>query len=481
MSLNRNIAIVHYNTPELTRATILSIRKHTKGCDITVFDNSDKRPFPPMEGVRIIDNTKGQLIDFNAMIDRYPGRIETACNWGSEKHIASVDYLFDVLPDGFVLMDSDVLVKTDIACFFDDEYAWAGMIEHNPPFRFMRERLFPFLLWINVPLLRKYGIRFWHEGMVYKLSHTGSPFYDTAGSLLKDCDDAGLIGKEICIDDFIEHFCAGSCGRKTQAQALSWLYGEHLALWKPDVYLVVIPYLASAAQGREIEYAIAGWRKHFKENYLIVLVGEGLPAMDAEDVYCLESKRVDAISGQYRQHLDYVSCFQKVHKEFPDTDGFIMVADDCFALNDFDISDVKLLKMLQPDVNFNPDSMNGWRRDKMKTKQTLQQAGLPTRNFTTHLPQWYDWDKVEALWEKYDMLHSSQVIEDLYYNTYCANRIPFRLDRDSDNFKLGVYGKDAETLAFIAKAPEQKIWITNSPEGWCPELEVMLQIHYNIR
>ena len=478
--MNRNVAIVHYNTPELTRAAILSLRKHTKGCKVTVFDNSDKRPFQPMPGVTVIDNTKGQVIDFDAMLDRYPNKVDTVNEQGSAKHIASVDYLFDVLSDGFVLMDSDVLVKCDIAPFFDGNAAWAGKIEHEPPFRFMQQRLFPFLLWINVPMLRKFGIRFWHEGMVYKLSHTGAPYYDTAGSLLKDCTDHYLPSKQIDIDDFIEHFGGGSCGRKTVGSALAWLYGENLALWKEDIYLVVIPYLASAAQGREIEYAIAGWRKHFKENYLIVLVGEGLPQLDAQDVYCLESPRVAAIEGQWRQHLDYVSCFKKVHEEFPDTDGFIMVADDCFALNDFDISDVKLLKMLEPDFSFREDSPNGWRRDKMKTKKVLQAASLPTRNFTTHLPQWYDWDKIEALWEKYDMLHSSQVIEDLYYNTYYADRIPFQLQQDTDNLKCGVYDKSAATKERIAKAPSRKIWITNSPDGWCKELTDVLKKHYNM-
>ena len=46
-------------------------------------------------------------------------------------------------------------------------------------------------------------------------------------------------------------------------------------------FLVVIPYLASAAQGRELEYAIAGWRRHFKEDFLIVLTGENLPHIRA--------------------------------------------------------------------------------------------------------------------------------------------------------------------------------------------------------
>ena len=43
---------------------------------------------------------------------------------------------------------------------------------------------------------------------------------------------------------------------------------------------------------------------------------------------------------------------------FPETTGFIMVADDCYAVNDFDISEVKLLKMLEPDFSFKEDSTN---------------------------------------------------------------------------------------------------------------------------
>ena len=64
--MKKQIAIVHYNTPELTESCILSIRK--VGCQwpVTVLDNSDKRPFKvKMKGVTVIDNTKGQIIDFD--------------------------------------------------------------------------------------------------------------------------------------------------------------------------------------------------------------------------------------------------------------------------------------------------------------------------------------------------------------------------------------------------------------------------------
>ena len=63
--MNKNIVIVHYNTPELTYATIQSVRKFTPGCDFIIFDNSDTRPFKIQdEDITIYDNTKGNLINF---------------------------------------------------------------------------------------------------------------------------------------------------------------------------------------------------------------------------------------------------------------------------------------------------------------------------------------------------------------------------------------------------------------------------------
>ena len=70
----KQVAIIHFNTPELTEAAILSLRKQTgMRYDVTVFDNSDRRPFTPkMEGVTVVDNTKGQVIDFEKELEKYP-------------------------------------------------------------------------------------------------------------------------------------------------------------------------------------------------------------------------------------------------------------------------------------------------------------------------------------------------------------------------------------------------------------------------
>lgn len=219
--MRKDIGIVHFNTPELTVALVRSIQKRMDGCNVTILDNSDRRPFPKMEGVNVIDNTDGYEIDFKALLAKYPDQRPTDYYQASAKHIASVDHLFDVLKEGFVLMDSDVLVKRDFNAFYDRRYAWAGAVEY-PVEGYKAVRLAPYILWINVPMMRSEGIRFWHEGMAYKLSHNGKPFYDTGGSFYHDCLAKGLPGKELPVYEYIDHFGEGSFRRTPEATAL-WL------------------------------------------------------------------------------------------------------------------------------------------------------------------------------------------------------------------------------------------------------------------
>ena len=228
--MKKNVAIVHYNTPELTEAVVLSLRKHTPDCSVTVFDNSNEKPFVQMDGVKVIDNTKGQIIDFDKWLASYPAKIPTACDWGSEKHIVSVEMLYNLISDGFVLLDSDALIKRDITPLFDASVAWVGEIERHPQFDFQAMRLYPFILWINVPMCKKAGIHFMREGRIYKVSHTGAPYYDTAGSFFWDCEAAGLHGREIVFSDYVVHLHAGSHHR-SEAQIANWLHNNR------DLYL----------------------------------------------------------------------------------------------------------------------------------------------------------------------------------------------------------------------------------------------------
>ena len=214
--MEKNVCIVHFNTPMLTRATIRSIWKNTPDCKITVFDNSDKYPFGRMEGVNVIDNTFGQIINFERFLRNYPNKMHTYNNWGSAKHTYTIDYLFNLFHDGFVLADSDILVKQDISDFFDESAIFSGKIYSNPAMRTrFVPRLLPFLCWINVPMCREAGVRYFDGKRSWKLYPTiYKMWYDTGASFLEDALATGKPYKEIDIDNYMIHLGSGSCGKK---------------------------------------------------------------------------------------------------------------------------------------------------------------------------------------------------------------------------------------------------------------------------
>jgi hypothetical protein len=191
----KTVAIVHYNTPELLDALIKSIRKFMGGIQIVILDNSDQRPFTKrIKGVKVINNRKQQLVNFDKELEKYPERCPDLAykgNFASAKHMMSVQYLMDeVLTDGFILMDSDILLKKDISYLWDESFAASGRIiwyKGRAPYQ---DRLQPYVCYLNVPMLKKAGINFYTPERCWGLMPGGTSnpnnLYDTGASLLED-------------------------------------------------------------------------------------------------------------------------------------------------------------------------------------------------------------------------------------------------------------------------------------------------------
>lgn len=242
---------------------------------------------------------------------------------------------------------------------------------------------------------------------------------------------------------------------------------------------IVIPYLAQQAQGKELEYAVAGWRRHFCEPSQIYIVGDYHPVVrTGSDITFIPCPRVDDIPGQYRPHLDHVNKFRKVMKILgPSCKGFIYACDDMYAVNDFSMEEVLFPKAISMDMHGNPNSANGWQLDLYKTQELCKKLGIAQMNWVCHLPVYYECIPLKRLYDELDADHHSYVIENIYFNTLYKDRKPLLLDIKRDNLKCGIYRSDPN-LDTIRKAFDTKIWITNSPKGWIPELDRMLSDYY---
>ena len=250
----KTIAIIHFNTPELTEAGIKSLRKHGgEDYRVVVFDNSatltlpdgkviQARPFTvKMDGVEVIDNTRGQVIDFDKFLAEHPDRnpsvgIYKSSVWGSAKHIVTVQKLWELLPEGFVLMESDIMIKKPIDEFFREEYSFVGFVQqHQKGNPFDVPRIMPMLCWMNVPMLTREGARYFDPDRCWGLKadrNDRGNWMDTGACLLDEVlkKRPRLKGLHVDIRLFVEHYGGGSWKQDNLNAQMAWI-NSHRHLW----------------------------------------------------------------------------------------------------------------------------------------------------------------------------------------------------------------------------------------------------------
>lgn len=242
MNMNKKIAIIHYNTPEMTMACIQSLRN--TGCDwpVVIFDNSDKRGFTKrMKDVKVINNRQGQIIDFEKELAKYPDKCDemaAICGHGSVKHMLTVQKLWELLPDGFILVESDTLIKKDIRPLWRPEYAAVGMVQWKQPGNKMHiPRLLPFLCYMNVPVLVQNGAKYFDPDRCWALQPGGKKrkgnWYDTGAALLEDImkTKPALVARNVGnLNDYFIHYKSASWPGADKDKQMAWLE-KNKSLW----------------------------------------------------------------------------------------------------------------------------------------------------------------------------------------------------------------------------------------------------------
>ena len=230
--MRKDIVIIHYNTPRLTECLVMSVNKFVDGASIHIFDNSDTSPFTTkFDNVTVIDNTKGQIIDFEKWLDKYPNRKHSFGknnNFASAKHAYSVEKCMELFPNGFLLIDSDVLLKKDISELFIEDCIYVSEVLTQPDGK--TKRVCPWLCFINSRMCKKFGIHFFDENMMHGLCvspkgdgfDTGAAFYYLTSELKS---------KIINVNEWCVHYGHGSWTNKRNISTDGWLEANQ-NLWK---------------------------------------------------------------------------------------------------------------------------------------------------------------------------------------------------------------------------------------------------------
>ena len=225
--MKKRFVIIHYNTPLLTECLVRSINLFVEDAIIYIFDNSDKEPFTAnIDNVLILDNTKGDIIDFDKWLEKYPRRVKSpgrANLWGSAKHCYSVEKCMELIKENFILLDSDILFKKDVSNLFNDNVIYCGETITQP--KSTIKRVLPFLCFINTKMCLENDIHYFDEKHMHGLWDSGEgDKYDTGGGFY--LNTSRFKHEDIKISDYIIHYGHGSWdkkGEEPKQSPKSWL------------------------------------------------------------------------------------------------------------------------------------------------------------------------------------------------------------------------------------------------------------------
>lgn len=206
------IVIVHYNTPKLTMALLASLVKNGIDKNIIVFENSDSLPLNAQNvfDYDLLDNTQGQIIDFNKEIEilnkenaMTQEKINSEMNgvrYGSVKHALTIQWLIDNLNEDFFLLDSDILIKKDFRQIADISKMTVG--------DFTEHRILPFLLYLNPKKIKENKVIFFDRRNIHPFH--GGYANDTGGSFFRECKNVGKDYQLLNLDEYYVHYGSGS-------------------------------------------------------------------------------------------------------------------------------------------------------------------------------------------------------------------------------------------------------------------------------
>lgn len=111
-----------------------------------------------------------------------------------------------------------------------------------------------------------------------------------------------------------------------------------------------------------------------------------------------------------------------------------------------------------------------WRHDKWKTRQLLDREGLPHVNYTSHHPYYLEFRRLREIWDRFNMLEESYVLDDVYFN-YFSHEDPL----PDTTVRLGVWNRDIFERDFENAVADPDIkFVCNSVDGWSRELEAAI-------
>lgn len=227
---------------------------------------------------------------------------------------------------------------------------------------------------------------------------------------------------------------------------------------------IVIPYLKERAQGTELLFAIRSIAKNFAANdYQLVVIG------DKEDWFSDEIHFIDKACIGSNPQADVVDKMKAIILDESINEEFIWTNDDIYFVAPTTVEDIKVLKTSGMLVD-EPGNNGLYNRNRAKTILALQAINRPIRNFDTHMPFFFEKERMIEVFEAFPgKLEEGMLIASAYYNLHNDESVPAsKAHWMADNWMLRVVSdlKSEDKKALFRSLIKQKHFLNHSEAGF---------------
>lgn len=222
---------------------------------------------------------------------------------------------------------------------------------------------------------------------------------------------------------------------------------------------VVIPYLASAASGDELKYALRAWAENFPECQ-IVIIG------DRPDFISDQVVHIPHVAEFASPQLDVTAKLMQAIASDLISEDFILTNDDIYPVNHIELADIAELKSAgflgSTKRNANPKYM----AKLLRTKDLLEARKLPIHDYSTHTPYLLNKTRLAKVIARYKADQEPLLISSLYFNTCFPKEVPQLIKGGPTGELIAYVYRSNPNLDILEEAFLNRKFINHNSEGY---------------
>ena len=224
--------------------------------------------------------------------------------------------------------------------------------------------------------------------------------------------------------------------------------------------VIVIPFRANKAKGKELLYAIRAWEKHLPD-VRIILIGNTLPELTGL-VGHIPHKPVSD-----NPQIDVANKMAAAIASDLVPEVFIWSNDDIYCVSDIHPADLAVLKAVPGGLVMKGAGSGIYGENGARTLKALKDEGIAKPfDYAAHTPVVFEKTKLAETLVKFKCTKEGHLVSSLYFNTHYPNVRPVILDNTGQGSVVASVFRENPNPKVMPTIFATQKWVNNNDKGW---------------